>query len=43
MTDSEKNAVIELKMAIVRLVINLDDEKVLKIIKASLKGGEDEI
>lgn len=43
MTDSEKNAVIELKMAIVRIVIDLDDEKLLKIIKESLKGANDEI
>ena len=43
MTDSEKNAVIELKMQLARIVINLDDEKVLGIIRASLKGAEDEI
>lgn len=41
MTDLEQNAVNQLKMAIVRLVINLDDEKVLEIIKASLKGAEE--
>lgn len=38
MTDSEQNAVNQLKMMLVRLVIDLDDEKILKIIKASLKG-----
>lgn len=41
MTDSEMNAVVKLKMAIVRLVIDLDDQKLLEIIKASLKGEEE--
>lgn len=41
MTDSEQNAVNELKMILVRLVIDLDDEKVLEIIKASMKGAKE--
>ena len=41
MTDSEQNAVNQLKMAIARVVIDMDDEKVLEIIKESLKGAEE--
>ena len=41
MTDSEQNAVNRLKMTIARIIIDLDDEKILEVIKASLKGAEE--
>ena len=36
MTDSEQNMVNRLKMLVARLIIDLDDEKVLEIIKKAV-------
>lgn len=38
MTDSEQNAVNQLKMAIARVVIDMDDELVLKCINKAIQN-----
>ena len=42
MTDQEQNMVNRVKMAMARLIIDLDDEMLLNIIKKSIERSEEE-
>ena len=43
MTDSEQNMVNRLKMLVVRIIIDLDDEMVLEIIKKVVNKEEENV